>query len=495
MKWARSMLSGRMIRMAMVATSSLVLLSGCMVGPNFERPAASASKHYDVDAETQLADGGGAVGSQHADFDRKIDGDWWSSFRSAKLDQVMRKAIEGNLDLEAADATIAQADEGIAAAGGGLKPQVDFGAQAGRQRTDATGMPSTSNFYAVGPTVSFDFDIFGGTKRLVEERTALAELQRHRFDAAYLTVTGDVASQAIALASARAQMDAVQQLLADDRKNLELVRTAHQFGSATQVDIALATTQLAQDETLLPQLAQQRDTARHALSVLAGKGPADWVAPEFDLDDFVLPAHLPVSLPSELARERPDILEAEAQLHAASATIGVATADMYPHLQLSASLSQVGPGAGMGTLWGIAAGLTGPIFHGGTLKANRNASVDGYKASLAGYQQTVVKSLGQVADVLQAINHDSEEYAAQDRALNAAAASLRLNQEGYRAGETGVLQVLDAQRAYQRALIGQIRAKSAQYLDTVQLSVALGGNASEAFERTAADRGERLTSK
>ncbi len=495
MKLARSILSERMLRMAMVATSSLVLLSGCMVGPNFERPAASASKHYDVDAETQLAGGGGAVGTQHADFDKQIDGDWWSTFRSAKLDQVMRKAIEGNLDLEAADATIAQADEGIAAAAGGLKPQVDFGAQAGRQRSDGTGSPSTSNFYAVGPTVSFDFDIFGGTKRLVEERTALADLQRHRFDAAYLTVTGDVASQAISLAAARAQIDAVQKLLADDQKNLELVRTAHQYGSATQVDIALATTQLAQDETLLPPLAQQRDTARHALSVLAGKGPADWVAPEFDLDDFALPAHLPVSLPSELARERPDILEAEAELHAASAAIGVATADMYPHLQLSASLSQVGPGAGMGTLWGIAAGLTGPIFHGGTLKANRSASVDGYRASLAGYQQTVVKSLGQVADVLQAINHDGEEYAAQDRALNAAATSLRLNQEGYRAGETGVLQVLDAQGAYQRALIGQIRAKSAQYLDTVQLSVALGGNSSEAFERTAADRGERLTSK
>ena len=492
MKSARSILSGRMARMAVLATCSAVLLSGCMVGPNFVRPAASASKHYDVDAETQLAGDGGTVGAQHADFDQKIDGDWWSTLGSAKLDQVMRKAIAGNLDLEAADATIAQADEGIAAAAGGLKPQVDFGAQAGRERVAGPPAPSTSNFYAIGPRVSFDFDLFGGTKRLVEERAALAELQRHRFDAAYLTMTGDVASEALLLASARAQIDAVQTLLSNDRKNLELVRTAHQYGSATQVDIALATTQLAQDETLLPPLAQQRDTARHALSVLAGKGPADWAAPDFDLGDFALPAQLPVSLPSELVRERPDILEAESQLHAATAAIGVATADMYPHLQLSASLTQAGPG-GIGTLWGIAAGLTGPIFHGGTLKADRRASVDGYKASLADYQQTVVKSLGQVADVLQAIHHDSEEFAAQERALDAAATSLHLNQEGFRAGEIGVLQVLDAERSYQQALINQIRAKTAQYLDTVQLSVALGGNSNQAFERTAADRNERLT--
>lgn len=489
MRLLDSILSRRAARTATVAASTLTLLSACMVGPDFEKPAAPASQHYDVQAEHQLAGTGGPAGAQHVDLDKKVDGDWWSVFGSTKLDQVMRQAIDGNLDLEAADATIAQANEAVAAANGGLLPQADFGAQAARQRTGGGGKPSNGNFYAVGPQVSFDFDLFGGTRRQIEERTALADLQRHRFDAAYLTVTGDVASQAFLLASARAQIDAIQSLLADDRKNLELVRAAHTYGSATQVDIALATTQLAQDETLLPPLAQQRDAARHALSVLAGKGPADWVAPDFDLSDFALPMNLPVALPSEVARERPDILEAEARLHAASAAIGVATADLYPHLQLSASLGQVGPG--VGTLWSLAGALTGPIFHGGTLKANRRASIDGYKASLANYRQTVNKSLGQVADVLQAINYDSEEYAAQQRALNAAEASLRLNREGYRAGEIGVLQVLDAERAYQRALIGQIRARTAQYLDAAQLSIALGGNASGAFEQSIASRNER----
>ncbi len=472
------------VALTAVAATSLTFLAGCMVGPDFQRPAPLASQHYDRQAERQLAANDGA-GAPRISLDRKTDGDWWSTFQSVKLDGVIRKAIDGNLDLTAADATIQQANEAVAAVRGTLRPQVDFGASRGRQ--GASG--SASNFYTVGPTVSFDFDVSGGKKRAVEERAALADLQKHRYDAAYLTLTGDVASQAMLLASARAQIDAVQILLTDDRKNLDLIEKGHQFGSATQVDIALAKTQLAQDETLLPPLAQQRDVARHALSVLASKGPADWVAPDFDLTDFALPADLPVSLPSEVAHERPDILEAEAQLHAASAAIGVATADLYPRLQLSASLGTAGPGIGM--LWSVAAGLAGPIFHGGTLQANRRGSEDGYKASLASYQQTVVKSLGQVADILQAIHHDAEEYAAQERALSAAEASLRLNQAGYRAGEIDVLHVVDAERAYQRALLGHIQARTAQYLDTVQLSVALGGNSKGAFARKVASNDVR----
>jgi NodT family efflux transporter outer membrane factor (OMF) lipoprotein len=337
----------------------------------------------------------------------------------------------------------------------------------------------------VGPTVSFDFDLFGGTHRRVEEATALADLQRHHFDAAYLTVTGDVVTEAIKLASARAQMAAVEALLATDRHNLALVTSAQGFGSATRADIALAQSQLAQDETLLPPLAQQRDVARHALSVLAGKGPADWVPPDFDMADFTLPAELPLSVPSELARQRPDILAAESRLHAASAAIGVATADMYPHLQLSGALTQASAGAGVGTLWGIVGSLVGPVFEGGTLKANRRGAIDAYDAALADYRQTLLSSLGQVADVLQGIGHDAEEYAAQGRALDAAETSLTLSQEGFRVGDASLLAVLDAQRARQRALIGQIQARTAQYLDAVQLTVALGGRSENAFLRKA----------
>lgn len=477
----RTIISRQCASQGLVAAAALVLLSACAVGPDFARPAAPASQHYDLQAEHQLAVVDRGRDAQRLAPNMSIGGAWWSTLNSPKLDRVMREAVIGNLDLDAADATIAEADEAVIAAGGALSPQLDLAAQGGRQRAANGGRPATSDFYAVGPRVSFDFDVFGGIRRQVEVRSALAELQRHRFDAAYLTVTGNVASQALLLASARAQMDAVQRLLQQDRRTLELIRAAHRYGSATQVDVALAKTQLAQDETLLPPLAQQRDTARHALSILAGKGPADWVPPDFDLDDFVLPANLPLSLPSELAQDRPDILEAEAALHAASAAVGVATAARYPHLQISASLSAAGPG--VGTLWGIAAGLTAPIFDGGTLRAEQRAAIDRYQAALTGYRQTVIESFGQVADVLQAINHDGEEFDAQSRALNSAATNLRLNRDAYRAGEIGVLQVVDAERTYQRALIGRIRTRTAQYLDTVQLAIALGGHANGAFER------------
>lgn len=469
-----------------VALSVLALLAGCTVGPDYMRPAAPGSKQYDPQAEQQLTN----AGPQRISLNEPIRGDWWLAYGSPKLNEVMRQVIRGNLDLTAADATIAEAKEGILSAQGRLYPQLDAGGEIGRARANAGGLlpAETASFYAVGPAASFDFDVFGGTKRLVERQRALSDFQKNRYDAAYLTLTGDVADEAVLLASARAQIDAVEILLADDRKNLELTRGARLTGSATEVDVSLAETQYSQDQTLLPPLTQQCAVALHALSILAGKGPSDWVSPTFDLTDFDLPPSLPVALPAELVTNRPDLLEAAAELHAASANVGIATADLYPHLTLSGFISQTAVGAsspfGAGaSIYTVGAGLAGPVFHGGTLRANRRGAIDAYKASLAIYQQTVINSLGQVADVLQAIKHDAEEYSAQDHALNSAAVSLRLNRDGYKQGEVSVLDVLFSERAYEQALLGQIRAKTAQYLDTTELFVALGGNATGAFER------------
>jgi len=473
--------------LAILALSLSALLSGCAVGPDYARPVDHIASQYDKSAEQQLTSPGGPAGAQHISPGQNIEGDWWPAFGSDKLDRVMRQAIDGNLDLAAAEARIAQANETVAATKGGLYPQINYGAQLGHQRSGAAG-PSTSSFSAIGLLVDYDFDVFGGTRRQVEQQVALADVQQRRYAAAYLTLTGDIANQAILLASARAQINAVQTLLTDDRKNLELARLARLNGSVGQVEVALAEAQLSLDQTLLPPLAQQSARARHALAILVGKAPEDWIAPDFDLTDFILPSNLPVSLPSGLARHRPDILEAEAELHAASAAIGVATADLYPHFTLSGMISQAAGGAsspfGAGSaLWNIGAELTGPVFRGGTLKANQRGAMDGYEVSLAIYRQTVIKSLGQVADVLQAISHDAEEYSAQNQALNAAGISLRLNRASYQEGEIGVLQVLDAERAYQQVLLGQIKAKTAQYLDTTQLFVALGGNSAGVFGR------------
>jgi NodT family efflux transporter outer membrane factor (OMF) lipoprotein len=473
-------------RLQLASAASLALLSACAVGPDYVRPAAPTVGRYDREAEQRL--GAGAAGPIIRPGGA-VRGDWWATLGSSKLDQVMAQVTRGNFDLAAADARIAQAAEAVTAARGGLFPQIDYGAQVGGARSSGAPRAFTAGVYALGPRVSYDFDLFGGVRRGVELQTALAEGRTHRFEAAYLALTGEVADQALRLASTRALIEAVETLIADDRATLDLLRQAHETGAATQVDVALAESQLAQDQTLLPPLIKAREAARHALSVLAGKAPAEWAPPDFDLADFTLPQDLPVELPSELARRRPDILQAEAELHAASAAVGIATADLYPRLTLSGSIAEAasGPGslaAASATLWSLAAGVAGPAFHGGALKAERRAAMDGYQAALADYRQTVVRALGQVADVLQAIDHDGDEYRSQQRALEAAAASLRLNREGYRAGEVGVLQVLDSKRAYQRALLGEIQARTARLLDAVELSVALGGGAAGAFERT-----------
>src|ERR1700722_4722583 len=323
-----TILKGQASLLVIVAISVVAFQPGCTVGPTYTPPAAPASKQYDQQAEKQLSAPAASTNAQRISPGQKINGDWWSTFASAKLDQVMHQAINGNFDLATADATIAQAHEAVVGAKGGLYPQLDYGGEIGRARANAGGLlpPANAHFHAVVPAVNFDFDVFGGTKRKVEKQAALAVFEKHRYDAAYLTLTGDVADQALLLASARAQIDAVQILLADDRKNLELTRIARLTGSVAEVDVALAETQLSLDQILLPPLAQECAAARHALSVLAGKGPNDWVPPDFDLTDFTLPPNLPVTLPSEVARNRPDTLEADAELHAASAAIGAATA-------------------------------------------------------------------------------------------------------------------------------------------------------------------------
>lgn len=484
MKSSARVINRPLYQTAIGAVSALLSLSACSVGPDFAAQPASLSQHYDRQAEQHLDN----TAEQHIELGKHVSGDWWSAFRSPKLDQVVRRAIDGNLELVAADATIRQASSSVAAAEGALYPQVNFGAQAGRQRLHNAPEAAVVNVYGVGPQVSFDLDAFGGNKRLVEQQQAFTDLQQHRYEAAWLTLTGDVTRQALLLASANAQMQAVTTLLANDAKNLELVRAAQLNGSTTQIDVALAETRLAEDRTLLPPLAQQRDSARHALSVLTGKGPADWIAPDFDLTEFELPTNIPVGLPSAMAHERPDIQQAEAELHMASAAVGVATANLYPHIELSASLVQAASGNGGAALWGFAAGLTAPIFNGGTLKAERQASIDGYQASLARYQQTVIRSFGQVADSLQALNHGAEQNQAQEDALRAAETSLRLNQLAYSQGDNSILQVLEAQRAYEQALLGQIRVKTARYLDTVQLFVALGGNSAGVFAQKLAAR-------
>ncbi|MGH8200652.1 MAG: efflux transporter outer membrane subunit [Steroidobacteraceae bacterium] len=478
------------------ALAAAALLCACTVGPNFHRPAAPSTSAYRPAEESNPVGTAAATAERQAPAtgpyaQRILLGapavpEWWTLFDSRQLDELVRRAIADNRDLAADKATLAQAQELVAAQTGRLFPQVGLVAGTGRQQYGKQFLGSLVphvapfTYESFGATVSYTLDYDGATARSIEAQKALEQYERSELDAAQLTLTGDVASEAVVIAATRGEIRAAAELLSEDRNNVSLVRTAFEDGSVSKLDVLTAQSQLASDQALLPPLYQQLAVARHALAVLLGDPPAQWSQPDIELTDLRLPARLPVSVPSQLVRGRPDILAAEAQLHAATAAVGVATANLYPQIALTATLGQqaLTPSKlfdASSTAWSLIGGLTQPLFEGGTLRAEQRASLDALHASAQRYQQVVLDSFGQVADLLDALDHDAQLAAAEANARDTSQASLELARQSYQAGNTGVLQVLDAQRERQRAELGFLEAQSHQYLDTIQLLLAVGG--------------------
>ena len=395
----------------------LAALAGCKaVGPDFQPPAASAASNYLMAGDTQ-------GGELQLGPDVAGAGGWWKALGSADLDRVVDQALSGNRTLAEADATLEKAREEAAITRGAQAPQADFMMGPTGERINVaslgfTGFPNpTVLLYQVGGAVTYDLDLFGGERRATEAAEARAETQARRADAAYLTLTGQTGMAAVQIATYRGEIAAAEGAVADDQRLVDMTRKAEAAGGQPRSAITQATAQLAQDQAVLPQLRQQLAQSRHAMALLVGQAPSDWTAPDFNLSDFQAPATVPVALPSTLVRHRPDILAAEADLHAATADVGVATAKLYPDIKLSANLTQsaLEPGNLFGYAasgWSVAAGLTQPIFHGGALKAGRRAAQAEARAALAHYQQTVLAAFTQVADVMQAVADDDAELAA-----------------------------------------------------------------------------------
>jgi NodT family efflux transporter outer membrane factor (OMF) lipoprotein len=472
---------------ALMAAWALTV-GGCAAGPDFTRPVPPPATRYT--AEPLRGEGVSADDQvQHIALGQDIQSAWWTLFRSNAINELVAQAVDHNRTLAASMATLAQAQELALARAGSQYPQVGLGAGAGRQQygkefLGPIGIPPFT-YFAVGPTVSYTLDYTGGVARSVEQQYALAEVERHRLDAAYLAITGHAVMQALTIASIRAQIATVETILAQDRDNLRLVQSAFDNGSVAREDVVSAQSQIANDMTLLPPLRQEVAVARHALSVVLGRAPADGLPDDLDLAQVTLPIQVPVSLPSELAHRRPDILAAEARLHAATSAVGVAQSNLYPKIQLTATVGQQSLKADQlfdsaNNAWSIIAGLTAPIFDGGTLRAEKRAAVDAMHASAASYEQTVLEAFAQVADLLGGLDHDAEQLDAQDRAQQAALGSLDLARISYKEGSAGVLQVLDAERSYQHARLGYVRAVAQRYLDTVQLFLALGATSPSA---------------
>jgi NodT family efflux transporter outer membrane factor (OMF) lipoprotein len=455
----------------------VALLSGCTVGPDFKRPASASTNAYLAPGET--ADAAATSGTAPVR--------WWTAFGSTEIDALVDRALANNKSLAASNATLEKAREQWRAVRGQQLPQIDANSRVDQQEINFAaygfqGQGSNPQFalYSVGGTASYDLDLFGRRRRQTEQAAAQAESQQRQTEAAHLTVAGQVVSQAIMIAAINSRIATQQALIADDQKNVDLTDKRRRAGEGTLVQVLTAQSQLADDQTGLPPLYQQRSAATHMLALLVGEAPAGFAAPKLTLADLTLPASIPISLPSELVHRRPDILQAEADLHSATAAIGVAQARLYPDITLGATLAQGSPNIGdvlKSSFRGydLFAGLTAPIFHGGTLKAERNEAVDEAKASDARYQQTVLSAFQQVADLLTALQHDRDTLSANKQAIDVAGHALQLSRRSFEVGNSGVLDIVDAQRVYQRAVSASVDANARQYLDSASLFVATAG--------------------
>ncbi|HSZ50616.1 MAG TPA: efflux transporter outer membrane subunit [Caulobacteraceae bacterium] len=460
------------------AVVAIASLTGCTVGPNFTRPEPAATHGF---PDRSLGQTNPQDVQQASSTAAQVTDDWWTLLASPKLDQLVREALARNWTLASREAAIQRAGQELAAVRGENYPQLGAHAQVGQTRIGATvfGVDAYTfpifSTYGAFLSADYDVDLFGGRRRRVEEAAAGLQAQARERDATALTLITNVALQAIDVAASAREIAVTEDIVASDQQTLKLVNQGHAQGAAPNTDVQDASAELDRDLARLPALRQRLQAAQNALATLAGRSPADFSAPDFQLSDFALPAVLPNLVPSAVARQRPDILAAEARLHTASAAIGVATADLYPRVDLSAELSGQGLLSGPSEVaWTLLGGIAAPIFTGGRLQANKHAAEADYRSSFADYQQVVVTALGEVADALDALANDADALRSEENARASAARSLELDRQGYAAGSADLTRVLQAQRLLDEAELGVEEARSARLADTVRLFAALG---------------------
>jgi NodT family efflux transporter outer membrane factor (OMF) lipoprotein len=471
-------------RAAALASLAALLLAACGAGPDFVRPSPPAQGGYlpgAAPAATVTADGR----AQGFTSGAAVPADWWHLFGSADLDRLVNEALAHNETLASAGASLRQSEDALRAGYGVYLPQVSADLGATRQRASPlrlgqNGPSGIFNLFTLSGSVGYLLDVFGGARREVEALHAAVDVERNVALATYLALTANVVNTSIASAAYRAEIAATRASIEAAAAQLTLAEAQFAGGTAPYANVLSLRAQLAALQASLPPLELRAEQADHLLAVLAGHAPADWAAPALALEDFVLPESLPLSLPSALVRQRPDILAAEARLHRASAQIGVATAALLPTLTLSGSLGNDASRwpqlrDASGRFWSAGGDLSVPVFQGGKAWYGRKAALGAYQAALADYRQAVLSAFQQVADTLRALDHDAELVRAESESQAAARDSLKLTQVNYEAGVAGYLAVLTATSQYQAAEIGYLAARSQRLQDTVALFVALGG--------------------
>jgi len=465
---------------------TLVTLAGCAVGPDFRSPDMATPDHYT--AATLPAQTVGTpsenVTAQRFAFAKDLPGQWWTLFGSPELDKMIKQGIEDSPTLAAAQAALRKAEEDLRAVRGSiLYPAVNANLQATRQRTSGNvnaGPSDTFNLYNASVGVSYTLDIFGGGRRQIEAYQAQIDYQSYIYEVTYLTLTANIVTAAIQEASLRAQLNATRDIIEIQQKQLDIIKKQFELGAVSKTAVLSQETEIAMTKAELPSLEKHLDLTRNALAVMIGQFPGNGKLPEFNLEAMRLPEDLPVSLPSNLARQRPDIRASEEILHQACAAVGVATANLYPQITLSAGYGFQAVSTdilfnGQSVVWNLGAGLLQPIFRGGELTARRKSAIAAYDQAAAQYRQTVLKAFQDVADVLRALESDARTLQAQAEAEAAAKSALTLIEKQYELGAVSYPALLIAQRDYQKTRINVIAARAQRYADTAALFQALGG--------------------
>jgi NodT family efflux transporter outer membrane factor (OMF) lipoprotein len=458
------------------------------VGPNFKEPAAPNVTDYTERPLEATGSTKGVAGGDAQSFvrSRDIPGDWWTLFHSKALNDLIERSLKASPDVKAAQAALVVARENVSAQAGSYYPSVGGGFSAVRQKTSEyiAPVPNSNafifNLYTSQVTVSYVPDVFGLNRRNVESLEAQAEQQRFALIATYITLSSNVAAAAIQEASLRGQIDATQQLIDINTKMLDLLRQQFVSGYSSRLDVAAQESQLAQVAATLPPLQKQLVQQRDLLAALSGGYASEGLAETFELSDMQLPREIPVSLPSQLVEQRPDVRQAEENMHAACAQIGVAVANRLPNLTLTGNAGSMAlaigqltaPGAGF---WTIGAELTQPIFEGGTLLHRERAARAAYQEAAEEYRGTVITAFQNVADTLNALEQDARALQAVAAAEQAAKVTLDLTNRQLQSGYTNYLAVLNAEQTYQQAAINLIQAEANRYADTAALFQALGG--------------------
>ena len=476
-------------RRVLVSAVLAGMLAGCAVGPDFRRPEPPAASTYlpGVQPSGTVAAKGPGGTEQRFEPGTDIPSEWWSLFRSEPLDRWIRIALEENSTLAQARARLAQAREDLNARAGATRyPAADAGISAARRKVNPASLgvpnvpdPGPFTLYNASVSVSYDLDLFGGNRRALESLGAKVDYRKFELEAARRTLAANVVNAALRQASLRARIGIVRDLLEAQGRQIAITEDRYKAGGVSALDVRNQNMLLDQTRALLPPLERQLAQVTHQLAVYMGREPAEASIDEIDLDGLHLPEEVPLSLPSSLARKRPDIRAAEALWHQASANVGVATADLFPKITLRGSLGSQRTDAGEllngVNVWSIAGNLMQPIFRGGELRARKRSAVAAYDEAAAMYRQVVLQGLQEVADALSALDSDARTLQARADAAEHARAGYGIARQQYLLGGISHLALIDAQRQLLQSEFDRVEAQADRFADTAALLHALGG--------------------